>query len=104
MLHLMYEVDDQPVAVEEGIHFTITDEGWIKWRGPGLQIPDGTVFTSNYEFRPVWVVTNHPHALRDTVTEFKEPSPTVTALPIQAAVKLDYLDTADAVLPTTEVV
>lgn len=92
MLHLMYpDANGAPVAVTESVHFSITSQGWIEWIGPGRQIPDGTIFSANYEFHPVWIVITHPHAVRDTVSKFKKPTATVEGLPTQAMVKLDYL-------------
>ncbi len=91
LLHMLYEMDEQPVAVQEGVHFKITKQGWIEWIGLGLNIPDKTNFSVHYEFHPVWVVINHPHAVRDTVVKVKQPTPTVRAMPLQVAVKLDYL-------------
>lgn len=103
MLHMLRDVDGQPVGVEEKIHFEITDDGWIKWIGAGREIPDGTVFSINYEFHPVWIVVSHPHALRDTVTAFKHAVPAAQAMPVQAAVKLDYL-IENVTLPSTKVI
>jgi len=104
MLHLMFDVNDQPVSVEEGVQFRITKDGWIEWIGSGINIPAGTIFSANYEFHPVWVVINHPHGIRDTVADFKQAEPTAQAMPVQAAVKLDYLiDDIASALPTTEV-
>jgi hypothetical protein len=93
MLHLMWEPveDESPVALQQRLDFEVTDEGWIKWIGPGHNIPDGATLTAHYEFHPVWVVITSPHGLRDTVTRHKEPLPVAKSLPLRAAVKLDYL-------------
>ncbi len=118
MLHLMYEVDKttgkvstekvnpdnlRPKAAELGVDFEITKDGWIKWLFRGNErIPDGTVLTVHYEFHPVWIVITNPHGVRDTVTRLKEPLPTAKALPLQVAVKLDYL-IESKVLPSSAV-
>lgn len=91
VMHLLHDVNGSPSAVTCGIHFEVTDDGWIKWIGPGEDLKEGTVFSINYEFRPVWIVTNNPHAVRDTITGFKKPAPVAQSLPVQAAVKLDFL-------------
>lgn len=103
-LHVMCPNENgAPVGLEEGIHFEITSTGLIKWLSPGKKIvKDGTTLTVNYEFHPVWVVMTHPHGVRDTVVKFKQPDFTVQSLPVQAAVKLDYL-TSEHVTNTTDV-
>jgi hypothetical protein len=102
-LHLFIEdANGQPKQLEAGVWFDINKNGWIEWRGPGLDIPEGTLISVNYEFRPVWIVINHVHGVRDTITTLKESEATVQAMPVQAAVKLDYL-TSDTTLPSTEV-
>lgn len=101
ILHLLYEVDERPVALSEGVHFEITEQGWIRWLSPAAGIPDGTLFSINYEFHPIWLVITHPHSVRDTVSKYKRPDFTVQSLPIQATVKLDYL--LDHVVDTSDV-
>lgn len=101
VLHMMYYVKGRPVLLEQGVHFEITNKGWIHWLPPADAIPDGTVISLNYEFHPVWVVITHSHVIRDTLTKFKQPSDTVQALPLQVGVKLDYM--TDIVSDTTSV-
>lgn len=92
MLHMFYEVDERPVLLEERIDYEITEDGWIHWLPTGNQkVPDKTLLTIHYEYHPVWIVISAPHGVRDTVTKRREPAPSAKALPIQAAVKLDYL-------------
>lgn len=102
-LHLFMEVDGVPVQLEDGVYYSINKNGWIEWQGPGLAIPDNTVISINYEFHPVWIVTTHPHGVRDTMVKLKEPVAIATPLPVQAAVRLDYL-ASDTTLPSTGVV
>lgn len=92
VLHMLYErAENDYVLLERGVHFDVTKNGWIRWKGSALSIPDGTTFSVNYEFHPVWIVVTHPHSVRDTIIKFKQVNFTATALPLQAAVKLDYL-------------
>lgn len=95
--------DLTPVRLEESLHFKINGSGWIEWLPEGNKIADGTLFSIHYEFHPVYVVTSHPHALRDTVTSQKKAKPTVLNLPVQASVLLDYLLDVNTALPTTTV-
>lgn len=101
---LMYaSADCTPVRLDDGFHFKIDESGWIQWLPEGNRIADGTVFSIHYEFHPVWVVTSHPHALRDTVSKTKRTRQTVLNLPVQATVQLDYLLDVNVALPTTSV-
>lgn len=95
--------DLTPVRLEESLHFKINSSGWIEWLPEGNKLPDGTVFSIHYEFHPVYVVTSHPHALRDTVSAQKRKRQTVLNLPVQASVLLDYLLDVNVALPTTTV-
>lgn len=99
-LHLYWMEDNQLRLLEQGAQYRIDDNGWIEWVGTGRSIPDGTIISVNYEFHPVWIVMTHPHAVRDTLVRIKNPEQTVTPLPVQAAVKLDYLF-SDVVMPVT---
>jgi hypothetical protein len=85
------DANKNPVRLSEGADFEITADGWLKWLGRSRDIADGTPFSIHYEFHPVWVITSHPHALRDTVTTFKKPGETIEGLPLQAVGQLDYL-------------
>lgn len=92
-----------PVRFEPEFHFKIQKDGWIEWTPEGNKVADGTVFSIHYEFHPVYVVTSHPHAVRDTITSQKKKRPTVLNLPIQATVQLDYLFDVNTALPSTSV-
>jgi len=59
-------------------------------------VEDEVYVSIHYEFHPVWIVLSYPHALRDTVTSLKRANQTVEALPVQATIKLDYLNTANS--------
>jgi len=101
---LMYaDANLTPVRLEPDFHFKIQKDGWIEWTNEGNKIPNETLFSIHYEFRPVYVVTSHPHAVRDTVTSQKKKNPTVINLPIQGSVQLDYLFDVNSALPTTSV-
>lgn len=86
------------LSLEEGIHFSITDEGWIRWTSQGNRaIPDKTTFSLHYDFHPIYQIDSWPHATRDDVSGRKTvPSrDRVVALPLQAAAKLDFLVNAN---------
>jgi hypothetical protein len=92
MLHLVMDVNGVPLVLEQGTHFVINRSGWIQWTPQGDSlVDDGTVLSAHYEFHPVWIVVSHGHVVRDQVLKIKSPAPASTALPLQAAVKLDYL-------------
>lgn len=105
-LHYLDRATNVLHTLEEGNHFTVDANGWIAWRAKGtVLVPKGALLSIRYEFHPAYVVDSHPHAIRDDFESKKSKSgSTVTALPLQAVVKLDYLvsDTPnDSNLPTT---
>lgn len=92
------------IALEESIHFTITDEGWIRWTPAGNRcIPEGGVFTIHYDFHPIFLVHSWMHVTRDDVSGRKtNPSEDrVIAHPVQAMAKLDFLVNSNG-LPSME--
>lgn len=100
MVHaVIIDPDTGEVAkLEDGYHFKIRDEGWIEWLAAGQTIPANTTISVLYEYHPIFMVTSHLHAFRDGVIENKQSVAQVTALPVQATVKLDYL--SDTASPT----
>jgi len=101
---LMYaDANHTAVRLEPEFHFKVDENGWLQWTSEGNKIADGTVLSLHYEFHPVYVVTSHPHALRDTVSAQKRKAQTVLNLPVQATVLLDYLLDVNVALPTTSV-
>lgn len=101
---LMYATADQTVVrLDEDLHFKINANGWIEWTAEGNKIPDGTVLSLHYEFHPVYIVTSHPHALRETVSSQKKKRQTVVRLPLQASVLLDFLLDVNTPLPSSNV-
>lgn len=99
---LMYCADptSPPVALENGFHFEVDSNGWLKWLDPGnAAVADGETITLLYDFHPVYQVLSHPHVTRDDVIGTRRPTDTVTALPIQAAVKLEFLIDVNTPLP-----
>jgi hypothetical protein len=83
--------NDMPIRLEEGIHYEVTPEGWISWLFQGQKIPDATVLSIHYEFHPIWIITTHPNAVRDTVVLFKRVKQTVEALPLKCKAALDFI-------------
>lgn len=85
------------LSLEQGYHFEVEENGWIRWRAPGDKAaPDGAIISVLYDFHPTWIVISHPHATRDTLSNrdlngFGVTPDQVQALPIQAMCRLDYL-------------
>lgn len=82
------------IPLEADAHYRLTDEGWIRWlRDADAVLASGARYSIRYEFRPTYVVTSFPHATRDDTSGRKvaKGDYRVIALPVQAAVKLDYL-------------
>jgi hypothetical protein len=81
-----------PVTLELGFHYEVSDDGWVRWLTAGDNtISDGTRFSVLYDFHPIYQVISHPHVLRDDVRGKKQPADTAYSLPVQAACKLDFL-------------
>ncbi len=97
-----------PVYLECGVHFNVSDDGWIAWTAAGDSlISDGTAFTLRYEFHPVWIVNSFPHSTRDDTSGRKSEKGVdrIISHPINGACYLDFLlDSnlpADTVAPVT---
>jgi len=100
---LYYMPVDTPLRLEEDFHFKIQKDGWIEWTSEGNKIVDGTALSLHYDFHPVYIVTSHPHTLRDTVSKLKRKNQSVVHLPLQGAVMLDFLVDVNVPLPVTGV-
>jgi len=80
------------ITLENGAHFTVTDDGWIKWTASGnAQVADGTFLSVHYDYHPVFLIESWPHASRDDVIGRKVAKARVVSLPLQAMGKLDFL-------------
>lgn len=69
--------------------------GRIAWR-PGRAPAQGTRLSLHYLTHPVWLVVQHPHAIRTTAKLLKKAAPITpqgdpTPLPIQAHVRLEFV-------------
>ena len=90
------------VNLEPKVHYQIDANGWIEWLSQGNKlVEDGTVLSALYDFHPVFLVISHPHATRDDVSGRKTVQNKVISLPIQAAMKLDFLVDVNAAAPVT---
>lgn len=88
------------LTLEPEIHFTITDEGWIRWtaRGEAL-VPDQTLLSIHYDFHPIYVVQSWMHVTRDDLSAFKTGVGVVhraISLPVQAMGKMLWLVDSNA--------
>jgi hypothetical protein len=76
-----------------GTDFAVTD-GKIDWTlgvAAGTAPAEGDRYSVSYYASPRYVVTDHPHAYRDTFNQVKSTSPSFTALPVQCSAVLDFL-------------
>jgi hypothetical protein len=82
------------VTLEEGLHFSITDEGWLRWTDRGNKaIGTGTKFSLHYDYHPIFLIDSWMHVQRPDVSGRGAPAgtPRAIALPVQAMAKLDFL-------------
>ena len=97
VLHLHKAQSDGQVvaggALDPETHSTVTAEGALDW-SPGLALgtapAQGERYSVTYTARPRYVVTGHPHTLRDTWVKVKKPAPTHQALLVQADAVLEF--------------
>ena len=86
------DANGRVMLLEEPTHFSVTENGRIRWTSAGdALIANDGFFSILYEFHPVYFVQNHPHAWRDDFVITKRPQQTYTALPIQADLALSFL-------------
>lgn len=92
------------VSLEEGIHYTITPEGWIMWTGRGNRtVKTGDVFSIHYDFHPIYMVASWMHVTRDDISSRKSGGQDrVIAHPVQAMAKLDFLVNANLSIPALD--
>lgn len=91
---LLVEKSDSVMQLEEGLHFTITSEGWIQWTDLGNRaVKDGTSFSIHYDFHPIFLCISWMHVTRDDVSGRRTvpTKPRSVSLPVQAMCKLDFL-------------
>lgn len=82
------------VRYEQGTEF-VTVAGKIRWYA-ALAPAAGTRLSVHYLMHPTWLVVDHPHVLREIKRRRdgkpkKTPGGNPTALPLQAAVRLEFL-------------
>jgi len=74
-------------TLTEGADFDVTEAGAINWINPPAE---GRRFSVTYYAHPVYIITNHPHAIRDTYINAKAPAPYHAELPIYAEAQLEF--------------
>ena len=83
---------DPAGALEEGSDFTVDGEGAIEWINPPNE---GDRFSVTYYAHPTYIITNHPHAVRDTYVNVKAPAPYHAELPVYAEAQLEFYGTPE---------
>jgi hypothetical protein len=77
---------DPAGALSEGVDFNVVN-GEIQW----INAPnEGERYSITYYAHPVYIIMNHPHAIRDTYINFKAPAPYHAELPIYAEAQLEF--------------
>lgn len=97
------KLDGTLLFLQEGVHFEITYEGWLKWLGAGDRaVKTGGVLSIQYEYHPIFIVLSWFHIQRDDTSGRKTDVRRVVAHPAQVMAKLDYLvdvNTVPSMLP-----
>lgn len=71
----------------EGNDFNVDVNGLISWINP---IAQNLRFSIEYYANPVYIISNHPHVIRDSKRAFKAPAPFFIDLPVYAEAKLEF--------------
>ncbi len=80
----------------EGEDFIVNGSGEIDWTlGDGLGSAPlvGDQFAMSYYVAPVYVVTDLPYSVRDTIVRAKLPSPVHSRMPVNATLVLEFMNT-----------
>jgi len=77
----------------QGVDFAVTggDIDWTLGIAGGTAPAAGDRYAICYYAAPRYVVTDHPHAFRDTFQKVKSATVTFTPMPIQCSAALDFL-------------
>ena len=93
---------DELTPLEEGTHFDVTSEGWLRWRAAGDRVvPAGGLLSVHYDFHPIYLIASWLHVTRDDVVGRKAIPARATALPVQAMGQLMWLTDVN-VLPSMD--
>lgn len=90
-------MDARGVEYQQGVDFTITKEGYIKWLGqkqPGFdhKVGRGTVYSIRYEYTPYFVVDRLLHEIRvANHTDLATYERSVKRMPYQALIMREFL-------------
>lgn len=81
------------ISLEEDIHYTVTDEGWIRWTATGNRtVKDDSVISIHYDMHPIFLVDSWMHITRNDTSGRRAPNASrIVAHPVQAMAKLDFL-------------
>jgi hypothetical protein len=77
------------ILPELGIHYEVQD-GQIVWLARGENIPNGSLVSIRYDYNPVYLVLNMPHATRNDVNATRAPGMSLRAYPLTCGVQLDF--------------
>ena len=81
-------------AMVAGVDFVVDGSGNVDWTlgdGLGSAPVEGAAYTMVYNTAPTFIVTDHPHVVRDTWIGAKKPAPEHQALPVQCYADLQQL-------------
>lgn len=86
--------DGKIISLEEGQHYTITPEGWLRWTTVGDRVvPQRGVLSIHYDYHPIFITVSWMHVTRDDVSGRRtiKSKPRTVSHPVQAVAKLDFL-------------
>jgi len=86
---------DEEAVYKAGQDYDLSSRGVVSWR-TGHKPADGVRVSAHYLMHPTWLVQSHPHVTRLSILKKKQkilvtPRGTPIDLPIQAAVKYDFV-------------
>lgn len=78
----------------QGQDFNLTAAGLIDWSAGdalGTAPAPGAAFSVSYLYHPRYVVTEHPHVIRDTNSALQRATPIHERMPVQVMARLDWM-------------
>lgn len=86
------DLNAQPL---KGTDYQVSATGQIEWLDAQTAPAQGQRFSIEYYANPTYIVTSHPHVVRDTQIQFKAPAPYHAELPIYAEATLEFYGTPE---------
>ena len=86
------DLNSQPV---KDVDYQVDVNGSVEWLNAQTAPQQDQRFSIEYYANPTYLVTSHPHVVRDTQIQFKAPAPYHSELPVYAEATLEFYGTPE---------